>query len=350
MPRMGRSSGIGRLWRGRHRPIVVSALAAVVTSPVAPALSADGPPATPPQLRLAHRVPIPATTTAPKDFVLGEGWGCASLPFPEQTRWQCWDAGPHPVAFDVPWLANQRVVAGRDRVCTVEEHALRCFQRPIRGQPPRELPDLVWRGVPKRPGETLAASNLRGDRAGLTALGAGFACLRTIKGGGVFCVGDDRFGQRAGSTPPAPEADARGPGFARGAWPADVLAAGTWHACALAMPKGLGSAYAACWGRDDAGQLGAPATATCAAGGGQVPCARVPVRGPAVGTDDSLAELAAGDLFTCIATTEGPPVLGRQPRRILRHPAGLPRAIAARLADALGDGGRAAHRLRDRRR
>ena len=125
------------------------------------------------------------------------------------------------------------------------------------------------------------------ERAQAAKLGSGFACLQTT--GGVTCVGDDRFGQRGGSA----------------LSPAQPLAVGTWHACALAVPFGLRSGYAACWGRDDVGQLGTPGTATCAADGRMVPCARQPVHGPAVGTADGLATLAAGDLFTCLGTSDG---------------------------------------------
>ena len=42
---------------------------------------------------------------------------------------------------------------------------------------------------------------------------------------------------------------------------------------------------------DDAGQLGAPAPSICTAGGQQVPCARLPVRGPSIGTADGVAAL-----------------------------------------------------------
>jgi hypothetical protein len=288
--------------RGR-RWLMMTVVALTLPAASAPAFSVGGPPAAPSRGRPAHPVPVAATTTAPSGFILGEGWGCASLRFRDETRWQCWDAGPHPTTWEVPWLTGRAAVAGRNRVCALDSQgaSFHCWRRPIRGQPARELPETEWQGAGPAPNEDVYARQHRADRAGSATLGAGFACLQAR--GGVFCVGDDRFGQRGGSAPPGPDARARDPAFVRGTSPADSVVAGTWHACALAVPSGYRSAYAACWGRDDVGQLGAPATSTCAADGREVPCSRQPVRGPAVGTDDGLGMLAAGDLFTCLATS-----------------------------------------------
>lgn len=234
--------------------------------------------------------------------VLGEGWGCAHGALAGDV-WQCWEAGPRPQAFTVPWLRGGLRFAP-DRICELAtpELAFRCWQRPRPGDVgPHELP-ASWEWLnPHHAGWEDAYK--RGDRVGGVVVGGTFACLQTTKNEGVFCLGDDRFGQLGSSSVPGPDADGTDPAFVRGLWPAMWLTAGTWHACALAAPRGMGEGgYTACWGRGDAGQLGGPAPDTCTVDGQAIACARHPVRGPAV---PGMSVVRAGDLYTCVTTREG---------------------------------------------
>ena len=234
--------------------------------------------------------------------VLGEGWGCAHGALPGD-RWQCWEAGPRPQAFAVPWLRRGFDFAP-DRICDFEtpELAFVCWQRPRAGDVgPHELPPS-WEWLNPHHADWNDAYK-RGDRVGNVVLGGTFACLETTKDHGIFCLGDDRFGQLGGSAVPGADAGRLDPAFVRGIWPSMFLTAGTWHGCALAAPNGMiNGAHVACWGRGDAGQLGALAPDTCTVDGQTVACARRPVRGPAV---PSMSVVKAGDLYTCVSTREG---------------------------------------------
>jgi hypothetical protein len=118
-------------------------------------------------------------------------------------------------------------------------------------------------------------------------------------------LGDDRFGQLGGSKAvPAPQASPQDPAFVQGLWPAENIAAGTWHACAMAAPGGLANGgHLACWGRGDYGQLGAAAPDVCSADGANVACAKTPVKGFKLA--DPVMVLRAGDLFTCLSDRKG---------------------------------------------
>jgi hypothetical protein len=257
-------------------------------------------------LAVATRVPArpPGTGPAPMGGVfLGEGWGCAHGAAPGDD-WQCWEAGPRPQAFRVPRLKGHALQVAPDHLCELQTPVLafRCWQRPRAGDVgPHELPaswqwlnphDVGWNDAYKR-----------GDRIGrAAAIGGTFSCLQTTRDEGVFCLGDDRFGQLGSSSVPGPDARKDDPAFVKGLWPAMFLTAGTWHACALAAPYGMGrGANVTCWGRGDVGQLGGPAPDKCMVGGQPVACARTPVTGPAV---PGMAVAKAGDMFTCV-TTEG---------------------------------------------
>jgi alpha-tubulin suppressor-like RCC1 family protein len=76
-----------------------------------------------------------------------------------------------------------------------------------------------------------------------------------------------------------------------------VVTAGGAHSCALTSG---GAAY--CWGRGEAGQLGAVASRGCVLDGGTFPCSLVPV---AVQGGLAFAQVFAGGAHTCALTREG---------------------------------------------
>lgn len=243
--------------------------------------------------------------------IVGEGFGCAAFGTAAGRSWQCWDAptsatsGPVQ-AWTVPWLKDKWLQAGPDRVCELAKPALtyRCWQRPTRGSTAgQELP-ASWQWLnPNHAGWEEAYS--RADRVDRVEQGGTFACLQSTKDNGVWCLGDDRFGQLGGSQPvPAPQASPKDPAFVQGVWPAENVAAGTWHACALAAPAGLANGgHLACWGRGDHGQLGAPAPDLCNVDGVNVACAKTPVTG--INVPHAMLVLRAGDLFTCLSDMKG---------------------------------------------
>jgi hypothetical protein len=145
----------------------------------------------------------------------------------------------------------------------------------------------------------------RADRVGAVEQGGTFACLQSTKDNGVWCLGDNRYGQLGGSKPvPAPDASPEDPAFVQGVWPALHLAAGTWHACALAATDDFtDGGHIACWGRGDHGQLGAPAPDLCNVDGANVACAKTPVKG--INFPGDVLVLRAGDLFTCLSDLNG---------------------------------------------
>ena len=235
---------------------------------------------------------------------MSEGWACARFDSELGVIKQCWDAGPKPRAWLVPWLQD-RLYYGPDRVCEHDVSGLtfRCWHRPRRGElQPRDMP-AKWQWLNPH-GAKWDDSYNRSDRLGDVFMGGTFACLRTPKDSRVFCLGDDRFGQLGSSKPPRPDAGPDDPAFLRGVGPEVSPALGTWHGCALAVPRGIDQDIPVlCWGRGDYGQLGAPAPDRCLVDGRSVPCARTPVRGPVV--KDQMMVLQAGDLFTCMTTDTG---------------------------------------------
>jgi hypothetical protein len=261
-------------------------------------------------MTVAHRVTDHAQPAHATGVIVGEGWGCAPFGTPAEVTWQCWDApGPgsgSPRAWTVPWLKNRALQAGPDRVCEFARPALtlRCWHRPMRGEGEgRELP-ANWEWL--NPNHTKwEDSYSRSDRVALALVGGTFACLQATNHDSVWCLGDNGFGQLGGSSPiPAPDAPAEDPAFVQHLWPAWSLAVGTWHACAMAAPRGLAQGgHIACWGRGDAGQLGARAPDRCVVDGATIPCARSPQHGPDF--TDAMAVLRAGDLFTCLSNRDG---------------------------------------------
>jgi hypothetical protein len=266
---------------------------------------------------IGHAVPPVAT-----GLVLGFGWGCAAFGSEAATSWQCWEAGQAPKAWRVPWLNGKALQSGPDRVCELAPYdlAFRCWYRPAREQASgREVP-ASWEWL--NPNHTAWDDwNTRSDRPEAAFVGGTFACLQATKDGRVWCLGDDAFGQLGGSSPaPPPDADRADHAFVRDLGLPRALALGTWHACAIE------DGYIACWGRGDAGQLGVRAREACAAGGAPVACARSARVGPSVG--DPLAELAAGDLFTCLGTN-GVTCWGASRDAFFGAPGSCPEALRA---------------------
>jgi hypothetical protein len=242
--------------------------------------------------------------------VLGERWGCARLATAAGSTAQCWDApqkyGGSVKAWTVPWLRDKALQAGPDRVCDFAKPELtfRCWQRPVRAETEgKELPASQQWLNPNHAGWNDAFA--RSDRVGETFVGGTFSCLQATKTHGLWCLGDDRFGQLGGSSavPPA-NATLDDPAYVKGTWPAERVALGTWHACAMAAPGGLArGGHIACWGRGDAGQLGAPGPDRCEGDGDEVACAKRAQRGVAFGSEP--LALYAGDLYTCLSSPRG---------------------------------------------
>lgn len=253
--------------------------------------------------RTARPVSQAGVTPHAVGLVIGEGWGCAQFLSPggdvvhiadskmvAGARWQCWKKrdlaeGP-PQAFWVPWLTFESgVVAGRDRLCVVanNESGARCFRPPDPGEEGGHPLDAQRRW--KNPQAPVPRHEWR--------LGGTFGCLVAQSSvdteNAIVCAGDDRFGQLGRG------AGRQGSQLAHLPWGLmRSVGLGTWHGCAMA----LGSTV--CWGRDDVGQLGVPATDRCLVEGRTVPCARA----PRVGTANKFWEkgsVVAGDLFTCVA-------------------------------------------------
>jgi len=240
-----------------------------------------------------------------------EGAGTFRRFVEEKSNVQCWDA-PRTGrvgtvrAWPAKWLDDKRgLVAAAERVCEGDETKLtfRCWAAPKRGNTGGEELPAEWQW--QNPNHAAFGDvYTRADRLLSTFLGGTFMCLQATRHG-VWCLGDDRFGQLGGSRAvPPPDAEDDNPAFVQGIWPADRVAVGTWHACALAAPDGLAEgAEVACWGRGDQGQLGTAAPDKCVVDGVPVACARSPRVG--IKLEDSIAYLLAGDLFSCLSTPEG---------------------------------------------
>lgn len=261
--------------------------------------------------------------------LLGEGWGCAAFGSEAGASWQCWDAGPAPRAWSVPWLKDKGLQSGPDRLCEFARPALtfRCWQRPARGQTEGEELPASWEWLNPNHAVWGKDTYTRSDRLVGTYVGGTFGCVQAVKDNNVWCLGDDRFGQLGGSKPaPAPDAKKDDPAFVQHLWPAWRPALGTWHGCAIAAPGGLAhGGHVTCWGRGDYGQLGAAAPDACTVDGATIACARSPVKGPAVHAP--MAALGAGDLFTCVSTPEGISCWGADRNAFFGTPGSCPDAL-----------------------
>ena len=233
--------------------------------------------------------------------VLGEGWGCAHGALPGD-GWQCWEAGPRPQAFTVPWLRGGLRFAP-DWICELAtpELAFRCWQRPRAGDVgPRELP-ASW--------EWLNPHHAAGTTRTSAAIGWAASRWRDLR---LPPVHEERRGvlPRRRSLRPAGLQLGSGPGRRppRSRVRSRAVAGDVPDRRDLARVRAGGPArdgaggHTACWGRGDAGQLGAPAPDTCTVDGQAIACARHPVRGPAL---PGMSVVKAGDLFTCVTTRGG---------------------------------------------
>lgn len=292
------------------RAVAPSPNAGTSSSGAAPAGSSAGPGPHWPNAA-ARRVTAPVRQPAVSSVILGERWGCAALSTAVDAEYQCWAAPGAPSqrieAWKVPWLHGKRLQAGPDRVCdwtAPGDLTFRCWQHPTRGATQgTELPaNEEWLNPNHA---TWDDAYSRGDRVGETFVGGTFSCLQETRDKGVWCLGDNRFGQLGGSSPvPPPTADRNDPAFVANLWPAQSVHLGTWHACALAAPDGFGAGGSiACWGRGDYGQLGGPAPDRCEVDGASVPCAQKPVT--AIAYDGRPMELITGDLYSCESTDAG---------------------------------------------
>lgn len=274
--------------------------------------------------QVATRVPRPAFAEGDwlryPSLTMSEGWACAAFESERGRIHQCWDAGPHPRAFTVPWMKDPVDVA-RDRWCEHDSGrtTFHCWQRPRRGDTgPREMP-AAWQWPDPHSAGSSDVSN-SGIGTEEIIMGGTFACLVTGSDQRVFCLGDDRFGQLGASAPRSRP----GPAFVQGLGREVKPALGTWHACALAEPT-TDEIPIACWGRGDHGQLGTPAPDRCTVDGKIVACARTPVRGPRV--RDQMAVLGAGDLFTCVTSDAGTRCWGASRDGLFGVPGSCPESL-----------------------
>ena len=267
----------------------------IVTAPSRSTTSAPGP-----EVAAAKRIAAGsvARPSGRPHVIAGEGWGCAHLPGRWVSAWQCWEAGPAPHAWIVPWIEPGQVAAGPDRVCVVsaaEPSVFRCWRRPRRGDRVSQplLDDWQW----LNPHHVHLTETFQEDPVfGSSLMGGTFACL----GGrdAIFCRGDDRFGQLGICGPDTRDGPACAPVRL-----SSMRSAGTWHACAVERrPRGD---EVVCWGRDDYGQLGGPARDACNVDGQSVPCSRTPVRSLRTPFVPPGGQVAAGDLFSCLRTDGG---------------------------------------------
>jgi len=294
-------------------PVLTSEPAVASATAVAPAPPPAIVPASPPAIVPASPPSIvPAPAWRAVSVIVGESFGCARFASGRRSRWQCWDApraggGASVKAWPVRWLDDREDLQGApDRVCEFASDRLtyRCWDAPQRNAlTGQELPaNWQWQNPNHA---TLAEAYSRADCLAEVVQGGSFACLRSTRDG-VWCLGDDRFGQLGGSQPvPAPQAAEEDPAFVQHIQPVHRLVSGTWHACVLTDDASSikDAPYVACWGRGDYGQLGFKARDRCRVDGVDVPCARAPEHG--ISLEDSVATLLAGDLFTCVSSPNG---------------------------------------------
>lgn len=129
------------------------------------------------------------------------------------------------------------------------------------------------------------------------AAGDGFSCA-TAADGRVFCWGSRRAGRLGdGGTEGVALRPARLRAAGRTDLRLDTVAVGPDHACGLTAD---GEAF--CWGRNDAGQLGASTPGLCPTGAGRVACSPRAVRAAA---PLRFGTLSVGGAHTCGVTTDG---------------------------------------------
>jgi hypothetical protein len=267
-------------------------------------------------------VPPPPKALVVRDYMIGEGWGCAFVVADQQSAWQCWrtpeighgliSEPPAAVgAWRVPWREGTTMTPGPDRVCAMDGSQVRCrdqSQSSVGG----------WRDEvpPKRPSGRRAAAAVAKSRdfhddsalyAGL--VGGTFAC--PSRKGDIWCSGDNSFGQLGYSGKPA------GHPTVLGLRVTEHVGLGIWHGCAWKGGGSPASGSLFCWGRGDAGQLGVTPPDVCRVDGKDVPCARKPIRVPfdfqlperGFASNRGKGDLRGGDLFTC-ARPAGKPAPG----------------------------------------
>jgi hypothetical protein len=290
-------------------------------------------PGRPSPLQAATRIPGRDTAPAPPQAtgaIVGERWGCASYDTGWSLGYQCWEAGSRPRARRVPWMDGKRFQTAPEHLCSLSDPVedFRCWKRPAPGErTARPLPaDWQWLYPAE---EQWYQTGKRRPLVDGAHVGGTFSCLRTTQGSGVFCFGDDRFGQRGGGTgAPTGNGGPRDRAFVPDVWPADFMAVGTWHGCAYAAPGGMAhGGHISCWGRADHGQLGAPAPDRCRVEGREVACARKPVKGVAVSDRETLLALGAGDLFTCLTNDQGIRCWGASRDAIFGAPGSCPESL-----------------------
>jgi hypothetical protein len=164
------------VWRG----VVASAIAVGIVAPIESAARAEpngGAAAT--AGNVARRVLAPPPAQQPRrvtGILVGERWGCGAFASGNGASWQCWDAGPSPRAWSVPWMTGHVLRAAPDRLCELAKPELkfRCWQRPRRGDTgAREMPES-WEWLNPNHASWEDAFT-RGDRVGEVFIGGTFA-------------------------------------------------------------------------------------------------------------------------------------------------------------------------------
>ena len=202
----------------------------------------------------------------------------------------CWGefpqvgSGPGPIAWTpvsvTGNLAYVQIAAGEGFTCGLSADSLAyCWGVNFASR-------LGVEGVSSSAAPVVVGDSLRFTR--LTAGGLHACGLAST--GEIWCWGENRSGQlgagAALDSSAAPQRVAGGLSFA-------AIAAGSHSTCAITTD---GSAY--CWGANDAGQLGAAASASCDG----TPCSRTPL---AVSGGLRFTEISVGDLHACGLSVDG---------------------------------------------
>jgi len=202
---------------------------------------------------------------------------------------RCWGGNPflsrgpsdRPAEPFTIGLGIKSVASGRHHACLAAETGVACWGSNLLGQ-------LAAAEVAERRLDRPAASRplpVGGLPPVMAVVAGGFHTCALAADGAVWCWGANEWGQLGRPASPAPGPPARVPGVAA----ARALAAGLLHTCAV---DGDGAVW--CWGNDGNGRLGVEA----AAGATPQPVAVTGLPGPATA-------VAAGVAHTCALLADG---------------------------------------------
>lgn len=231
----------------------------------------------------------------------GDGTTCAVTADQAVMCWGRNDCGnlgigttdPTPSPATVRDVLAGSIAMGEDHSCLVDDGGrARCWGRNGAGQlgVAPETTTLPGCGEPasSTPVEVVGVEGAR-----QVGVGAAHSCA-VLEDGAVLCWGGAGFGQLGiGAVTPGNDGEATADPTVVTLPPADQLALGELHSCALTRD---GDVY--CWGYDGAGQIGTGLTDVGCDGG----CQLTPVRVPALA---NVVAIAAGRSHTCAVTQSG---------------------------------------------